>query len=244
MAEAEPWAARWQEMGYRVALWRDSPDLDWEALRSANFVGRHLKYPGYAKAVNVLASWVLANHLDCNFIIAAGDDIYPDPHKRAEEIELETMLYFGAAAFGQQTTVGGTCGVMQPTGDRWGEDAASIRRYGPDRAAYIDRVAGSAWIGREFIKRTYGGAGPLWPGYFHMFVDEELQAVAERLGVFWQRRDLTQRHNHCKREDIPGAGHGTVPEFLERAYSQGHWNEAKMLFDERKSAGFPGAFPT
>ena len=35
---------------------------------------------------------------------------------------------------------------MQPTGDRFAQ-------------GQIDRIAGSAWIGREFARRAYGGNG-------------------------------------------------------------------------------------
>ena len=48
-----------------------------------------------------------------------------------------------------------TFGVMQPTGDRWGE------RNG---IATIDRIAGSPWMGREFCRRMYHGSGPMYNG--------------------------------------------------------------------------------
>lgn len=58
----------------------------------------------------------------------------------------------------------------------------------------------SAWIGREFARRAYGGNGPLWDAYTHMFVDEELKCVAEKNGVYWMRPDLVQLHMHWQRE--------------------------------------------
>lgn len=126
-------------------------------------------------------------------------------------------------------------GVMQPTGDRWGDA----------QGAYIDRVAGSPWIGREFARRMYGGSGPYWPEYFHMGVDEELQAVATKLGVFWQRPDLTHYHAHWGRPR-PGERMGQVdrmPAFLAEANSPEHWRKYKALFSKRQAAGFPGHEP-
>jgi len=119
---------------------------------------------------------------------------------------------------------------MQPTGDRWAEGQWGFQN------APIDRVAGSAWIGREFALRAYGGDGPLWPEYRHMFPDEELQCVAEKLGVFWQRRDLTQFHNHWGRN----GNAADMPTFLAEANSREHWDKYKALFEARKAAGFPG----
>ena len=102
----------------------------------------------------------------------------------------------------------------------------------------IDRICGSAWLGREWCLRINQGKGPLWPEYTHMFSDEELQNVAIKYGVFWQRPDLTHLHNHWGRE--PG---GQAPEFLKRANSSAEWDAYKKLFRERRAAGFPGSEP-
>jgi hypothetical protein len=121
---------------------------------------------------------------------------------------------------------------MQPTGDRWGDA----------QGAYIDRVAGSPWIGRTFWERTYGGKGPFWPEYFHMGADEEVQEVAMHLGVFWQRPDLAHHHQHWGRPK-PGErmGHSSNrPVFLDRANSAEEWNRYKQLIAARKSQGWPG----
>ncbi len=131
-----------------------------------------------------------------------------------------------------------TFGVMQPTGDRWHEGLGGFTN------APIDRVAGSPWIGREFARRMYGGKGPYFPGYKHMFVDEELQRVAEKYGVFWQRRDLTQRHNHWGRGATDKAViEAKIPAHLVQWNTPEHWKESKALFESRKGAGFPGAEP-
>lgn len=123
-----------------------------------------------------------------------------------------------------------TFGVMQPTGDRWGDK----------QGAYADRVCGSPWIGREFALRINQGRGPLWPEYFHMYEDEELFEVASKCGVLWQRPDLIHLHRHWARERGKSED---MPEFLKRANSQEEWRKAKTLFDQRKAAGFPGSEP-
>jgi hypothetical protein len=131
---------------------------------------------------------------------------------------------------------------MQSTGDRWGDTARSRQQFGEHRGAYIDRVAGSPWIGREFARRMYGGNGPYWPKYTHQFVDEELQEVAIKMGCFWQRRDLIHLHEHWGREQMQEGGYRVPPHLLE-ANSPQHWRKYKQLFESRKAAGFPGHEP-
>ena len=129
-----------------------------------------------------------------------------------------------------------TFGVMQATGDRWGENEPWARAQFPDAPAYIDRICGSPWIGREFARRVNQGKGPFWPEYQHMFADEELQNVAQRMGVLWQRRDLTHHHEHPRRDGV-----ARTPDFAGEIYSSAHWQASKLLFDSRKAAGFPGS---
>jgi len=128
---------------------------------------------------------------------------------------------------------------MQPTGDRWGEGQGGFAD------APIDRVADSPWISREFARRMYGGTGPYWHEYRHQFVDEELQNVALKLGVFWQRPDLTQRHNHWgrPRDGEIMAPSSRMPAFLAEANSAEHWRKYKGIFEARRAAGFPGHEP-
>src|SRR5580693_1996483 len=154
----------WREKGYGVALFRDvgSPPVQ------ADLIRRGL-YRGYAVEVNALVADVLARDPECDFVIPAGDDIQPDLAHSPAEIADSLISHFG-----------GTFGVCQPVGDRWAD------RQGP----MSERVAGSAWCGREFCKRANRGTGPLWHEYFHYCVDEELQEVATRLGIFWQRPDI------------------------------------------------------
>ena len=81
----------------------------------------------------------------------------------------------------------------------------------------------------------YGGQGPLWPGWTHMHVDDELQAVATMLGVFWQRPDLTHYHDHWGRTT------GRMPGYMRKANME--FNVSARIFAERKATGFPGHEP-
>lgn len=232
-AEVQPVVDAWRAMGYRVALWRDEgaemPACDYwvwqgESPRAGRegAPGNGSPYPGYAVAVNRLSREVLAFNPNCQWIVTGGDDTLPDPNKRADEIADELTAHFG-----------GTFGVMQPTGDRFSNGS-------------IDRIAGSPWMGREFCERMYCGNGPLFSGYQHMFVDEELLHVAEKLGVYWRRPDLVQLHRHFMRQsdDLNSpAVRKTIPPHLVKWNSQQHWNESKALFNSRKDAGFPGHEP-
>jgi hypothetical protein len=133
---------------------------------------------------------------------------------------------------------------MQPSGDRWGDTPAARKQYGEHRGAYLDRIAGSPWMGREWVKRAYQGNGPMFAGYRHMYADEELKEVAEKLGVYWARRDIIQLHQHWGRK--PGdefADIADCPDFLRPVNTPQHWHESQRLFVERKAAGWPGSEP-
>ena len=241
--EAERVLKMWCERGYKIALWREDMDFPFGV---ADDIRVSPEYPGYAKAVNLLIADVMRHSEDAEWFIAAGDDVEPDQNHSAEEIARECREHFMdqsvpypkvyAPGEAVKAWMLSTFGVMQPTGDRWGDATG----------AYIDRVAGSAWIGREFARRVNQGNGPLWLEYTHQFVDQELQEVATRLGVFWQRPDLTQYHAHWGR---PRTGEHMgmrerMPEFLKEANTAEHWQKYKALFAKRKAAGFPGSGPS
>lgn len=166
-------------------------------------------YPGYAVACNSLIHEVMGfyEEEDARWFICAGDDMEPDRTKRADVIAAECLAHFG-----------GTYGVMQPTGDGYGAST----------------IAGSAWFGREWCERMYGGKGPFWHEYTHCFLDNEAMEVAKLTGTFWQRPDLAQKHNHWGRIGKP------MPHYLAEANSPGHWKRFQRLFEYRKSVGFPG----
>jgi hypothetical protein len=240
-AEANTVLAEWRRMGYRIALWLDHASEGEEGQKILDEWDGRTVYPGYAVAINSLIQIVMAKHADAEFFIIGGDDTLPDPNVRADEIAAQCREHFHSAGCKghEGCRYPETFGVMQPTGHRWHEGKGGFTN------APIDRVAGSAWIGREFAKRAYGGSGPLFPGYTHMYVDEELQCVAEKLGVFWQRRDLVQIHQHWGRGATDSAvlNDPVIPPHLEKWNTDQHWQSSKKLFNERKAAGFPGHEP-
>lgn len=237
--EVEVWMRSWKERGYKIALRRDEADTQIVDDLPGVCIG---PYPGYAESVNHLIHDVLVFDETAEFCIAAGDDIFPDPNKSAEEIAQECKRYFNGVRYTSaldRAVEAETFGVMQPTGDRFGEEPNN--RNAKLRGAYIDRVCGSAWIGREFARRVNRGNGPLWPEYFHMSVDRELQGVALKYGVLWQRPDLTHYHAHWARPK-PGETMGdmrNMPAFLKNANEGMKASEA--LCEERESKGFPGS---
>lgn len=241
--EAERVLSKWREMGYRVAIQRDGDEVYNSCLVHNLLFWR--PYQGYAEAVNFLVANVL--HLDATaeWFIAVGDDTLPDPNKRADEIAMECGFHFGAihGKVEGDYLLQSTFGVMQPTGDPWEDNGP--RGDGTGEKRLIRRVAGSPWLGREWCLRANKGKGPLWPNFFHMFADETLQCVAQKLGVFWQRDDLTHHHDHWGRPK-PGEriGHiSNMPEFLKQANSEEEWRKSKAEFERLKAGGFEECLP-
>ncbi len=235
------WAEAWRERGYGVAILRDEIESNgiYPAVEFCYLQGPYL---GYARSVNKLIRIVGGRDLSAEWFIAAGDDVFPDANHTAEEIAAECRDHFfqvecdrGPGA-PQSIEAAETFGVMQPTGDRWQEDK--------NGSALIDRVCGSAWIGREFARRMYQGNGPFWPEYEHMFVDEHLQNVALKLGVLWQRRDLIHFHAHALRptDGRRVANISELPEFLKPWNTKEHWDKSKAIFERQKAGGFAEAF--
>lgn len=232
----------WRERGYKIALWRDL-ELGAEARvdnNGADGIIVSAPYPGYAKAVNLLVKLALCDP-KASWCVLGGDDTEPDPSHSPEEIARQCEEHFAAAFYcadpihpaleGLSLERIATFGVMQPTGDRWADGS-------------IDRICGSPWLGREFCQRVNQGRGPLWPDYSHMFEDAELQDVASKLGVLWQRRDLTHLHHHFVRTADGGVNWGAPPpDFLREANSPEHWKKFQALYQSRRSAGFPGHEP-
>lgn len=72
-----------------------------------------------------------------------------------------------------------------------------------------------------------------------MFVDEEARAVAVKLGVYWERRDLTQMHMHPGR--VKNYTVDMIPEHVKKWASAEHWKEAEAIFFRRRKEGFPGS---
>lgn len=235
--EAEKCLRLWRERGYKLSIVRDAVDLDPLFDADLTWFSEPIwgGYPGYSIATNYAVKQALEEDSTCDFVVCGGDDIEPDLNHSAEEIARQCSEHFRSVSGLDCTSTAHwerieTFGVMQPTGDRWGD------RQGP----YIERVCGSPWIGREFALRINQGKGPLWPQYFHMGEDEELQAVAIKYGVLWQRPDLIHLHNHW------GRARGQAedrPAFLDRANTPEEWRKYKQLFAARQTAGFPGSEP-
>ncbi len=241
----------WRAAGYNVAVLRQGEPIECEVQIPTG------EYKGWAPSVNILAKWVIEHDPSAEWIVSGGDDYEPDMEHSPEEIAERCRLWFLGKAGGagmitkrdiwdatDRYHAAETFGVMQPTGDRWGDDHQSRLMYGEHRGAYIDRIAGSPWMGREWCKRAYQGNGPMWGGYKHMYADEDLKEVAEKFGVYWARRDLIQLHRHWGRK--PAAEFATMldcPDFMQPYNTPQHWHESKKLFDERKAAGWPGSEP-
>jgi hypothetical protein len=214
-------------------LWRD------DGAAVADIVLTGLKYPGYAVAVNTLVKQVMESDAEAEWFVIGGDDVFPDKEHTAEEIARQCFDHFRRLRREIDQSLG-TYGVMQPTGDRWG-----VNPNHPNpvmRGAYVDRVCGSAWLGREFCRRVNRGNGPLWPEYQHMFVDEELQHVATKLGILWQRPELTQMHQHEARRHRSYTV-ADIPAHLKKWGGPEHWKEANEIYFKRRAAGFPGSEP-
>ena len=239
----------WSARGYKTALWRDpgAPPIKADLI----IMG---EYPGHSVSNNRLIKTVLELDPTCDWCVSAGDDVEPDlnhsPSGLARECEEHFGLYISEFGSGlreeyladvmalESTKKRSTFGVMQPTGDRWLED--HYRAQFPDEPAHIDRICGSPWIGREFARRAYHGNGPWWPEFWHMYNDEHLQAVSKKLGILWQRRDLSHMHNHWARKPRPTEA--DMPDFLKRANSPENWNAMKAIFDRLKSGDFAEAY--
>ncbi len=164
-------------------------------------------YPGYFSCMNVLSRELL--ELGYDIVVFGGDDMYPDQTKTAAEIGAEFLAKFPTLL-----------GVMQPIGDTG--------------IPGVDTICGSPWVGREYIRRSYGGNGPWWPEYRAYYGDQEMKETSEKLGLLWQRPDLSHYHHHFSR---PG---GPQKERYQQ-YNENHfWRSDQSLFFRRQSEGFPG----
>ncbi len=200
----------WRDRGYKLALLRQGEPIAADIFVPAD-AGTYLGVP---VSINKLVSRILKADPNVEWIVHGGDDYEPDLNNEAEDIAKECGKHFG-----------GTFGVMQPTGDRYG-------------GGYIDTAAASGWMGAEYCQRMYAGRGPGWEGYRHMYWDAELQSVAELMGVFWQTQHLTQYHRHWTREANP-----QCPDFLKEVTFGEQFLADQRLYEHRKLLGFPGHDP-
>lgn len=206
--EAWPVIQQWRNLGYKVALLRQGERIPCELAIYTE------QYLGYAQSINTLVKHVLAADRNAAWIVTGGDDYWPDENHYARRIGRDCLVHFD-----------GTYGIMQPTGDRYGN-------------GYIDTAAASPWMGRQWCERMYGGRGPLCEQYRHMFTDQELQEVAQKLGVFWQRQDITQIHDHWTRKE-----NSICPPFLAEVTFGKTNKRDRATFLQRRAVGFPGHEP-
>jgi hypothetical protein len=188
-------------MGFAVAATRKEPDLQLDLLLCLP------RYAGLWVHTNILAKAILDDDPECQVVATGGDDCYPDPAKRADEIAEEFVAHFG-----------GTLGVMQPKGPTKGHD----------------RCAWAPFMGREWCERAFGGRGPTDDRFFHNFGDAYLYAVAERLGLLWERSDLEVEHRKWNLQPARQR-----PQHLARAREM--WQADKELFERLTAAGWPGS---
>lgn len=207
---AQSAAIRWWRQGYKMAFFQNEG--------TEKYVEDSLTliqpYSGVWNSINLLARATLAAGADV--CVYAGDDMDPDPNHTAQEIARE---YLGRFPDG--------FGIMQPCGDMQGDLID-----GKHNAA---RICGSAWFGRGWIERAYGGQGPTDGRYWHFYADELLMHTAERLGVLWWRPDLVQMHKHWSWGWTPKQGYHDE--------NQKHWDEDQKRFFAERDAGFPGTLP-
>jgi hypothetical protein len=209
VGEAEPVLKEWRDRGYKLALLRQG-----DPIRCDLSIGTR-EYLGCATSINILVRVILEKDPDAQWIVHGGDDYLPVMDRTAQQIALsEKWIYM---------PLGSTFGVMQPTGDRWNN-------------GNIDTAAASAWMGREWCERINQGQGPGWEEYYHYYWDRELQEVAKKLGVFWQRPDLKQEHRHWSR-----LGNSSMPEHLTEPTKR--LEQDKALYESRLKLGFPGSAP-
>jgi hypothetical protein len=259
-AEAKRTLQLWKDQGYKVALWLDTPELE----TFADYSITCQTYPGYSSAVNQLIAQLIANYPNAEWFCVGGDDVEPDPNHTADAIAQQCSKHFEDQAWpkhwhwpsgktleqakadgsahqekqalwsAELAKIYSTFGVMQPTGDRFANGS-------------IDKICGSAWIGREFAQRMYQGNGPLWHEYTRFWMDEELQAVAIQYGVFQQRRDLIHLHRwYGRASGAIDSGTVTTEPPAHLAHQEKLFQPERDIFNRRKHARptpFPGSEP-
>ena len=213
-ADAQPFMDAWSDMGYKLAIFRQDgvdPNIRADLILTG-------PYRGWPTMCNLMAREVLERYPETEWIVTGGDDMLPDPNRRADEIAAECSDHFYRALHP-------TYGVMQPIGDKWGGNWQEN----------VHKICGSPWMGAEFVRRWNGGAGPLCTEYWHSYADEELYETVKGAGILWQREDLSQKHVHHLRENRP------QPAYMRESYNRFQADGA--IFRQRKARGFPGWEP-
>jgi hypothetical protein len=163
---------KWHEMGYLTCVLLDKGAEQPKNADMILYTPNH--YEGYYKSFIHMARTI---GRDADIMITGGDDIYPDPDHKAQDIGQECLAKYKDGFF-----------VMQPTGDAM---------------SGVDRICASPWFGRGWLDRAYQGKFPVWHEYIAFFGDQELKEISEKLRVLWQRSDLCQYHDHWSRVGGP-----------------------------------------
>lgn len=198
---------KWKEKGYNIAvICPDKFSKDYLNITDKIVLESEIGgYKGWAKSVNYLSKKLEKYDI----LIAAGDDMYPDPNYESHELRLQFIRHFG-----------GTFGVMQPYGDKFGSLACPS----------CEQICGSAWLGKDFRNKINKGNGPIWEEYWHMWADTELYQVALKHNCLWIREDISQYHEHRIR-----GKHNFRP-----TIPSGETNKGQKLYFHRKKNNFPG----
>jgi len=172
---------QWRELGWSTAILVDGPRAAMEcAAELVVRLPRSESYPGWARSMNMLAREALARGAE--LLACMGDDLEPGPDMQAAHVRARWAAWFGDSTFG----------VLQPMGDAWNQP----KNNRP--------IAVSPIVGAEFVRRTYRGDGPFFPGdahdyYRHLHADSELSDVAHALRRYHGDRELTVHHRHHAR---------------------------------------------
>lgn len=208
----------WLAKGYKLAVYVDGEEAQEHMCDLVPRWRSHVcwptdgVFPGWATAVNYLATMLVREHA-ADIVVTGGDDVFPAEDQDAQELGAQFAAHFPDM-----------CGVMQPTGDGFsGNGLAAV----------------SPWLGSEWVARAYGGRGPLFDGYDHYCADTELRAVAVQLGRYWERPDVSQYHDHWTRQAVP-PGQRLKP-WPHLAKAQASKKHDRDLFVERRTFGYPGA---
>lgn len=212
---------KWRSAGYKTAVLIDEPTIPstteaqgplLKALGDdiVNQIVVMPRYEGYYRSVQIIREAIREKLGDLpDILVCGGDDMDPDPNRHPQEIAEECFARYPDGYF-----------VMQPVGD----DLKGT-----------DKICGSPWFGKEWLRRAYGGNGPFSTRYFQYYGDEELRNVAEAQQVLWQRKDLVQYHHHYIRQDGPKkTDYQAKNENL-------YFKKDGEVFKSRKERGFPDA---
>lgn len=91
----------------------------------------------------------------------------------------------------------------------------------------------SPWVGRAFWNSTYHRKGPFHYEYFQFHGGRELEAVAKKIGNFWET-DVIHQHMRVRPElDKDFHRKHNINEYQEKDY---------VKFKEREKENFPGAW--